>query len=150
MGFIDVFGAELTAMLAAVAVAYFLVTLMPVWWPAVHALRRKPRLPRPFLFVATAAALVYGVSTFLALVLFVPMAVLRIFIVPQLEQAGAAYGTGLGQVTGVAGDYGWIVLVLVEVLLARYVTRHLARRWTHLCSAPEGTPTLRRDGAPSP
>lgn len=133
---IDAFGETFLAMLAAVAVLYFVVALLPVWWPALRAFRSRPRLPRPFLFVGVVAALVYGVSTFITLVAILPMAMVRIFIVPTLEQAGVGYGTPLGHVSHLFYEHGWIMLVPIEVLLTWYVTRRLAGRWTHLCARP--------------
>jgi len=136
MTFVDVFGGRLTALIAAVALAYFVIALAPVWWPALHARRHTPRLPRPFLFVGTAAALVYGVSTFIMLVAILPMAMVRIFIVPTLEQAGVGYGTPLGHVSHLFYEHGWIMWVPIEVLLTWYVTRRLAGRWAHICAQP--------------
>ena len=134
MTFIDVFGGKLSAMLAAIAVFYFTIALLPVWWPALRAFRSRPRLPRPYLFVGVVAALVYGVSTFITVAIILPMAAVRIFIVPALEQAGVGYGTSLGHASNLFYEYGWIMLVPVEMLLTWYVTRRLAWRWAQVCS----------------
>jgi hypothetical protein len=136
MTFVDVFGGRLTALIAAVALAYFVIALAPVWWPALHARRRTPRLPRPFLFVGTAAALVYGVSTFIMLAILLPMSAVRIFLVPELDQAGVGYAMPLGHVSNLFYEHGWIMIVPMELLLTWHVTRRLAGRWAHICAQP--------------
>jgi hypothetical protein len=133
---IDVFGWELTAAFVAIGIAYSAVALAPVWWPAWRAWRGSPPLPRPFLFVGVAAALVYGVSTFILLAIFLPMSAIRIFIVPSLDHAGVWYGTPLGHVSHLFYEHGWLLIVPVELLLAWYVTRRLERRWGHIVSRP--------------
>ena len=136
MTFVDVFGDRLTALIAAIAVAYFLIALAPVWWPALHARRRRPRLPRPFLFVGTAAALIYGVSTFFMFAVMLPLSAVRIFLVPALDHAGVSYAIPLGHVSDLFYEYGWIMIVPIELVLTWYITRRLAGRWTHICSQP--------------
>jgi hypothetical protein len=133
---IDVFGPKLSAMLVVLAVVYFLISFAPVWWPALKAFRAKPRLPRPLLFVATVAALVYGVFSFLAFAVLLPVEAYGIFIAPSLETAAVGYGAGLLRISGFFTDYWWVLVPPVQFLLTWYITAQVGRRWAHICAAP--------------
>lgn len=145
---IEVFGWRLVASFVAIAIAYFVASLAPVWWPAWRAFRRRPSLPRPFLFVGVAAALVYGVSTFFMLAVVLPMSAVRTVIVPELARAGVGYSTLLGHASNLFHKHGWLVIVPVQLVLTAYVTRRLAGRWTYLCAPVADVPPVHRNGVP--
>ena len=113
----DLFGPKLAAMLTLAAVAYALVSLEPVWWPAVVVWKARPRVPRRWLFVAAVAALVYGVSSFLAFAVILPIQVYGIFVAPQLQEAGFAYGAPVLRVSSFLADYWWALIPPLKWLL---------------------------------
>lgn len=133
---IDLFGPTLSAMIIAIALVYFVISFAPIWMPAVAVLRSQPRLPRPFLFIGTVAALVYGVLSFLAFAVLLPVEAYGIFVAPQLEAAGMPVGAGLLRISGFFVNYWWVFIPPVQLALAWYVTSRVGRRWPHICAAP--------------
>lgn len=75
MDVIEAFGPKLIALMALVAVGWFLITLAPVIWPAYRA--RKAALDRPWLFTVVVAALIYGALNFVLLVVAIPVVAYR-------------------------------------------------------------------------
>lgn len=145
MGAIEIFGPGLSALIVAMAVVYCLISFAPVWWPAVFAFRRRAAFPRPYLFVGTVAALVYGVFSFLAFAILVPVEAYSIFIAPQLESAGLAHGAWLLSVARFFANYGWLLVPPVQLALTWIITLKVGRRWEHICAAPSIDPS-----APNP
>lgn len=133
---VELFGPKLGAMIIALALAYFIISFAPVWLPAIKAFRRKSRLPRPFLFVGTVAALVYGVFSFLAFAVLLPVEAYGIFIAPQLEAAGMEAGAGLLRISRFFVSYWWAFVPPVQLALTWYITSQVGRRWAHICAAP--------------
>jgi len=133
---IDLFGPKLSAMLIGLALVYFIMSFAPVWLPAIIAFRRRSRFPRPFLFVGTVAALVYGVFSFLAFAVLLPTEVYGIFIAPQLEAAGIAAGARLIRISRFFVNYWWLFVPTVQLALTWYVTSQVGRRWAYICAAP--------------
>ena len=133
---IGVFGAEMTALLAAIAIVYFLVSFAPVLWPAFVAWRNRPHLSRPLVFVAVVAALVYGAFSFLGFAVLLPVEAYSIFVAPSLEAAGVAHGSGLLRVSRFFAEYWWIFVPPVQLALTWFVTIQVGRRWQHICAAP--------------
>ncbi len=136
MGAIEMFGPKLSALLAAAALAYALLSFAPVLWPAIVARRVRPTLPRRWLFVGVVAALVYGVFSFLAFAVLLPIEVYGIYIAPQLEEAGFANSSSLLQFSGFLADYWWVLVPPTQLLLTWYVTKSVKARWAHICAAP--------------
>ena len=136
MELIDLFGPKLSAMIAGLSLAYFLISFAPVWWPALVAFRRNARLPRPLLFVATVAALVYGMFSFFAFAVLLPIEAYGIFIAPQLQASGIANGAGLLRVSGFFANYWWLLVPPVQLAPTWQVTKRLGRRWEHICASP--------------
>ncbi|KRA45189.1 hypothetical protein [Pseudoxanthomonas sp. Root630] len=134
-GLVELLGIEMVALLAALAVAYFVVALMPAWWPALRAFRGKTRLPRPFLFVGVVAALVYGVYFLWGCIVLLPLEAYRIFIAPQLAAAGLPHGAWLVRGLDLVGGYGWLVAAAIQLVFTVWLTRRLARRWPSICAA---------------
>ena len=132
---IEVFGAKQSAMIAALAAVYFLVSFAPVLWPALKAFRRSPRFSRPFLFVATVAALVYGVFSFITFAILLPVQMYSIFIAPSLESAGLAYGSGVLRISWFFTEFWWILIPPIQLVLTWFVTVQVGRRWEHICKA---------------
>ena len=137
MEIIDAFGPKLIALMSIVALAYVLLTFAPLWWPAIVAWRARPALPRPWLFIGVVAALVYGVFSFLAFAIILPVEAYGIFVVPQLEDAGIAPpGVPVIRVFGIVVDSWWLLIPLTQLFLTWYITRQLQAKWHHICSAP--------------
>jgi hypothetical protein len=88
------------------------------------------------LFVGTVAALVYGVFSFLAIAVLLPLEAYGIFVAPQLEAAGMAAGAGLLRISGFFVRYWWVFIPPVQLALTWYITSHVGRRWAHICEAP--------------
>jgi hypothetical protein len=133
---IELFGPKLGAMIIVLASVYFVISFAPVWLPSLKAFRRKSRLPRPFLFVGTVAALVYGVFSFLAFAVLLPVEAYGIFIAPQLEAAGMASGAGLLRVSRFFVSYWWVFVPPVQLALTWYITSQVGRQWAYICAAP--------------
>lgn len=136
---VEIFGPGLSALIVAMAVVYCLISFAPVWWPALFAFRRRAAFPRPYLFVGTVAALVYGVFSFLAFAILVPVEAYSIFIAPQLEAAGIAYGAWVVRGAGFFVNYWWLLLPPVQFALSWIITLKVGRRWEHICAAPSDT-----------
>ncbi|HEY5851577.1 MAG TPA: hypothetical protein VIT62_12535 [Lysobacter sp.] len=135
MEVVEVFGARLIGLLVLAAIAWFLITLAPVIWPAFRAFRQKAALPRPWLFTATVSALTYG-TLFLGLsVLLIPAEVYAVFIAPQLEAMGQPYGRALVNTTRFVADYWWLMLPPAQLVITVVLTKMLARNWPGICSA---------------
>ena len=93
-------------------------------------------MPRRTLFVAVVAALVYGVFSFLAFVVILPIEVYGIFVTPVLEEAGLAYGEQVLSITGFVREYWWLLVPVTQLVLTSRITKHLIGRWSHICAAP--------------
>lgn len=138
MDAINTLGPGLSALLALVAIAYVLVSFAPVLWPAIIAWRTRPSLPRRWLFVGVVAALVYGVFSFLAFAIILPIEAYGIFVAPQLEESGVASGSSLLRASGFAAEYWWLIVPPLQLALTWYVTQRLKTQWTHICTTPPG------------
>ncbi len=136
MDVLEIFGPRLSAMIIAIAAIYFTISFGPVWWPAFVAFRLRPYFPRPVLFVGTVAALVYGVLSFLAFAVLLPIQGYSIFIAPALVERGIAEGAWLLRISGLFVSYWWLVVPSVQFVMTCFITRRLGRRWTHICAAP--------------
>lgn len=145
MGAIEIFGPGLSALIVAMAVVYCLISFAPVWWPALFAFKRRAAFPRPYLFVGTVAAMVYGVFSFLAFAILVPVEAYSIFIAPQLEAAGVAYGAWVVSGARFFVNYWWLLVPPVQFALTWIITLKVGRRWEHICAAPSIDPS-----APNP
>jgi hypothetical protein len=132
---IQIFGPELSAILLLLSLGYFLLSFAPVLWPAFLAFRRKSRLPRPWLFVATVAALTYGTFTFIIFAFLLPAAVYNIFIAPQFEAAGLPYGNAIVHLTRHLVEYWWLIVPPAQLTLTWLVTRRLGQKWERICGA---------------
>jgi len=126
----------MSALLVLIAVAYSLLSLAPVIWPAFLAGRAGPVMPRRVLFVAVVAALVYGALSFLAFAVILPVEVYGIFVAPQLHEAGISYGAPVLSVTGFIRTYWWLLTPASQLALTWCITRRLMGRWAHICAAP--------------
>jgi hypothetical protein len=147
---IEMFGPKLAALFALVALAYVLLSFAPVLWPAMVVRRVRPALPRRLLFVVVVAALVYGVFSFIAFAILLPIEVYGIYIAPQLEEAGIANGSALLQISGFLADNWWILVPPTQLILTWYVTKIVKARWAYICAAPPNPsfkPTSLRDAA---
>ena len=133
MDVIEAFGPKLIALMALVAVGWFLITLAPVIWPAYRA--RKAALDRPWLFTVVVAALIYGALNFVLLVVAIPVVAYSVFIAPQLEAMGQPYGRFVVTGARFAEQYGWLVVPIVQLVTTVVLTRKLGRKWAAICSA---------------
>ena len=139
MEVIELFGPKLGAMIISLALVYFVISFAPVWLPAIKAFRRGSRLPRPFLFVGTVAALVYGAFSFLAFAFLLPVEAYGIFIAPQLEAAGMVTGAGLLRASRFFVTYWWVFVPPIQLALTWYITSQVGQRWAHICAAPNNS-----------
>lgn len=139
---IEIFGPRLSAMIIVIAVVYFIVSFVPVWFPAIRVFRHKARLPRPFLFVGVVSALVYGVFSFLVFVILLPLEAYSIFIAPQLEAAGMEAGGGIRRALDFLISYWWIFVPLVQLVLTWYITSQVGKRWMYICAVPPNESTF--------
>ena len=135
MELIETFGPKFMALTVLAALAWFLLTLAPVIWPAYRAFRNKTALPRPWLFTAVVAALTYGVLYLGLFLLLVPAEAYAVFIAPQLEAMGQPYGSSLVRGTQFVADYWWLMLPPVQLAVTVVLTRRLASKWAGICSA---------------
>jgi len=109
-------------------------SLAPIFWPVAVALRR-PTLPRRGLFVFVVAALCHGTLGLLAALIVLPVSALLVYVVPQVEAAGAHSGGPIASIARLVAEYWWIAYGPVLVVLAVTMTRWLAARWTRIVSA---------------
>src|SRR5689334_20953498 len=81
-------------------VIYYLCAFAPVLCSGYVVLRRKPVLPRRFLFILTVTVLSYGVLNFAGYVIDIPVSAYLLYVAPQLEATGRYAGqpfTSLGR-----------------------------------------------------
>jgi len=135
MEVINLFGPRMTAMLALVALTYFLLALAPVIWPAYRVYRSNPKLPRPWLFVLSVAAFTYGLFSFLAFAILLPVEVYSIYVAPTLAEANLANGAAVLAVSRFIADQWWLLIPPVQLALTWYVTRKLEPKWGSVCVA---------------
>lgn len=117
---------------------FLLWVTSPVWWAVLKAVLRRISLPRPVLFVATSAALAYGVTGAAMALLLVPVAVAGTFLAPQMLEAGIPGGGLLTTLhSTVTGAY--VPLLASLPFSAWWGSRRLAERWTQLCNGHDGS-----------
>ncbi|MBA8886818.1 hypothetical protein FHW12_001009 [Dokdonella fugitiva] len=121
--------------LPGVLAALFACSLAPIFWPAAVAVRRRPTLPRRGLFVFVVAALCHGTLGVLAALIVLPVSALLVYVVPQVEAAGAHSGEPIASIARLVAEYWWIAYGPALVVLAGTMTRWLAARWTRIVSA---------------
>ncbi|WP_315386235.1 hypothetical protein [uncultured Stenotrophomonas sp.] len=110
----------------------------PVWWAALKTLIRRTALPRPLLFVATSAALAYGVTGAAYALLLVPATVAGTFLAPQMQEAGVPGGGLLTTIKStVTGAF--VLLAASLPISAWWGSRRLAQRWQRLCTGHDGS-----------
>jgi hypothetical protein len=131
----ETFGTGLLALMAIIAILYLLLALAPLLWPALRAFRRGRRLERPWLFVWTVAALVYGSVYLVAAAIVIPVQAWVIWIAPQLQELGQPHGEWLVAVTRFVGQWWWPALPIALVVATVMLTRRLAARWPGVCAA---------------
>ena len=132
---IEVFGPKLSALIVALGVAYFLFSFAPVIWPAWIAFRHKPSMRRPWFFIGLVAALVYGLFSFLAFALLVPVELYGAFVAPSLEAASISYGAPVLAASRFVVRYWWLAVPPIQLLLTWWVCRRLRQRWERVCDA---------------
>src|SRR5688572_21921977 len=125
--FFDPLGWKWVLLLLLAAVAFFVLVLFPLWWPAWRAW--KHRLPQPWWFAAILAALSYGVWTLLSVATLVPGVVYEVFVAPQLQLSGIVADGPLDTALKWWIDYWWLAIWPLQGLLTVYLTRWLGRRW---------------------
>jgi hypothetical protein len=136
MNALEVFGPSMTVILIAVAIGYFLLSFAPVIWPAFVAYKHRSWFPRPAVFVLVVAALSYGVFSFLAFAVLLPVELYGIFVAPSLESSGVASGASVLSFSGSFADYWWVIIPPAQLAITWLVTAHVGRRWAHICAAP--------------
>lgn len=132
---IEVFGWKMTILLGLAAIAYLLVALAPLIWPAIRAFRRSKRLERPWLFTGTIAALTCGAVYLVTGVVVIPVQAYLVFVAPSLHEAGKPYGAWLTAAADFVGTWWWPLLPLAVLVATVLLTRKLAARWAGICAA---------------
>ena len=135
MDVIHAFGPKLVGLMIAVVIAYYLLALSPVLWPAFRAFRRGNRLPRPLLFILAVATQTYGVLFLLFWVVSLPIEMYSIYIWPQVREMRHSYGSWAVISQEFVSKWLWLTIPVVLVLLAGIVTRTLGARWARIASA---------------
>lgn len=135
MDVIDTLGPKFVALLALITVAYFLLTLAPIIWPAFRAFRRKHRLQRPWLFTAVVAALTYGSVYLVVAIVAIPVEAYVLFLAPQLQEMGQPYGKWIVTSSRVIDEWWWTVLPPAVLASTVVLTRKLASKWPGICTA---------------
>ena len=133
---IELFGEDITVGFAAIALVYFLLLLLPLYWPTSHAIRNRTRLPRPYLFIGVITTIVYGAFAFLTYAIRVPLLLYSGFFEPILS--GAGYGGGAALASNINQYielYGTFLAVPFQVLMTILLTRWLSRRWAKITQA---------------
>ena len=118
----------------ALSIAWWLLTLMPVFYAAFVAARIKPVLPRRLLFIGVTVALTYGTLVFLLFAIIIPLAGFTVYIAPQLEASGelSAIGRLAVDISFASYDWGFIVMPPFLIVSSIALTRYLAARWQQL------------------
>ncbi len=122
--------------LIAIAIVWWVLSLMPILYSILVAVRTKPALPRRFLFVSAVVLLSYGLLIFFLFVVSLPLSAYSIFIAPQLEAVGelSRAGRWLAASSRFISQWGWFVIPLVLSISAVILSRYLVVRW-HLLAA---------------
>jgi hypothetical protein len=110
----------------------------PAWWPVLKALLCRPALPRPVLFVATSAALGYGVTGAAIAIVLVPVSVAGTFLAPQMLEAAVPGGEMLATLQDTM-TAALVPLAASLPLSAWWTSRRLAQRWPRLCKGYDGS-----------
>jgi hypothetical protein len=129
--FVEMFGWKFVLLLAALAVAFFVLVWLPLWWPAWRA--RRQHLPRPWLFAFVVAGLAYGFWTLLSLAVILPTGIYEVFFAPQFREWGHWQNDTLDDVLRWIVEYWWLAVVPLQVLVTLLLTRWLSRRWPGVC-----------------
>ena len=126
---IEVFGSEMVFKMAAIGIVFYIVILAPVWIPGIQAYRHRNELARPFVFVCVVTCLSYGVFAFLLFLIAVPAEAYAIFIAPSLQEAGKPYGENVIKVIDFFSSYGWLLVVVLQIVLTVILTNKLIKKW---------------------
>ncbi len=62
-------------------------------------------------------------------VIAVPAEAYAIFIAPSLQEAGKPYGEGLLKVIDFFSSYGWLLVVVLQIVLTVFLTNKLIKKW---------------------
>ncbi len=135
MEIVEVFGPKLSILIVAVGVAYFLLSFAPVIWPAWLAFRHRPNMRRPWFFVGLVAVVVYGLFSFLAFALLIPVELYGVFVAPSLEAANMSYGAPVLATSRFVVQYWWLAVPPTQLFLTWWVSRRLQQRWERICDA---------------
>ena len=126
---VEVFGSEILLEMVAIGLVFYIFVLAPIWIPSFQAYRYRKSLSRPFVFIGVVTCLSYGVFTFLIFAIVVPAEAYAMFIAPSLQDAGKAYGETAIIVIDFFGSYGWIFLVVLQLILTVILTNTLIKKW---------------------
>lgn len=137
-GVFDMISPGLTALLALVGLVGAVVLMFPGWWPLWRA--RRTGLANPWVFALVTWGFTTAALQALAIVVLVPLAVFKIFFLPQLDAMGLLSAEPW-RLVGAVIDSWWIGLPLLQLFMAVAVTRALGRRWTRIdLAVREGQP----------
>lgn len=117
---------------------YIFLAWAPLWWPALIALRSRPKLPRQLLFVGVVAALSYGIVFLPLCALVLPAGIYSLFVAPGLQQMAHPYGAPIVSITQYIEQYGWLVLPPALLVFTFILTHKLAKFWSRICESFRG------------
>jgi len=131
----ELFGGKFLALFALGMAAYFLLITSPFLIPAWRAFSRHDRLPKPWLFILIAGGLSYGLTDFL-LYLITPLgAVLSVYLVPSLKEAGLLRAEWLFSALDGFIKWWWVILPFAYLTMTVIITKLIAQRWRKACDA---------------
>jgi len=136
------FGPELTAMLMAGSVAYFVFWNFPFLHSIYLVFRAKNQMRKRFTFICTAGLLPYGLISFLLIVITIPAALFDVYIAPQLEDIGYLQHSMLLAILYFFRQNGVLIFTVVFppvfACISFFITRRLAARWNRIAEALDG------------
>ena len=123
--------------LIAIAIIWWTLSLAPIAYSTLVALRTKPPLPRRVLFVGTVSTLCYGLLVSFLILLSIPLAAFRNYIVPTLaaEDDLTTLDRWLANLSDFISQWGWFVVPLILAATAFYLSRYLSIRWPQIVIA---------------
>jgi hypothetical protein len=125
-------------LIASIGAIVLLCVLFPVLYAVQLALKVKPTLPRRALFVWVVTSLSYGSLMFFLFAISLPLQLYSVYVAPQLQFSGYAYGHWLIAFQDFVMGYGFVLLPVVLAVTSSFGSRYLARRWTRVVGSLSG------------
>lgn len=125
----------IAAAIVAVAIAYDLVVLSPLIFPAVFAFRQRATLNRKLFFILAVAGFTYGLLLAFVMMVWLPVAGFMVYVAPQMRASGYLAKSWLISISDFAAQW-WLFLLPPAIgILSLLVTRYLGKRWNRIDAA---------------